>query len=359
MATVVSRAMANQETSAAAAADTSGRVQACLFNLVVFCQDANRLEYFRQLIQSTIEYFPCRITLIRQLDGEEHDRLVTQNSIVRAATNTSIACDQLSIQSSVDSLYRVAFQIFPFLLPDLPVFLVWDCDPIHEQQILPKLQPYANRLIFDSETVDNMQRFGQRLLDHAHAITRDIVDLNWIRIGGWREILDKIFDTEERIQQLRSAKELRISYNALENRFFHHNQTQAIYLQAWLATQLGWSFRSLATSKEKSEVGYSTSAGEVIVTLQPEKIEDRAPGSIFSFSMSGANGVHYAATRQTDTQQVIVKSSSDETCTLPYTLNLRGTQLTYSFLKEMLYLYGSQHYRHMLHMLKQQDWNRE
>lgn len=334
------------------------RTKACLFNLVVFCQDADRMDYFRDLIQATVDSFPCRITLIRHLEGQPGESIETQTALVQPTKRGNAnLCDQLLIQATTQSLYRVPFLVLPYLLADLPLFLIWDCDPAGETQILPTLRAHASRLIFDSETIDNLQRFSQRILTYADA-DRDLVDLNWTRLGGWREIFSKIFDTEERINQLRNASSLRIAYNALENRFFHHSQTQAIYLQAWLAAQLGWRFHSLGAGKHQSSVRYQTSQGDILVTLEPKKIEDRAPGSVFSISVSNNNGVSYVASRKPNTQQVRVEAATDEACTLPYLLNLRGTQLTYPFLKEALYLYGSQHYRHMLQMLQQQDWNR-
>jgi glucose-6-phosphate dehydrogenase assembly protein OpcA len=333
--------------------------KACLFNLVVFCQDGDRMDYFHELIQATVDHFPCRITLIRHVEGQKGESIDTQASRIQPSKlGQPNVSDQLLIQATTQALYRVPFLVLPYLLSDLPLFLIWDCDPATEQHILPTLQANASRLIFDSETIDNLQTFSRRILPYADPHQRDIVDLNWTRIGGWREIFYKIFDTAERLHQLQDANELRIAYNARENRFFHHSQTQAIYLQAWLATQLGWQFQALTTGKQQSEVRYKTAQGEVLVTLEPKKIEDRAPGSIFSFSLHNAHGVSYAAQRKPNTQQVTVDAATDEACLLPYILNLRGTQLTYTFLKEMLYLYGSQHYRHMLQMLQQQDWTR-
>lgn len=341
-----------------AAADLA-RAKACLFNLVVYCQDPDRVDYFHALIQNTVDHFPCRIVLIRHVDGQASEEISSQITLIQPSKrgNTNV-CEQLTITATTQGLYRVPFLVLPYLLSDLPLFLIWDCDPANEVNILPTLQANASRLIFDSETIDNLQRFSQRILTYADVHHRDIVDLNWVRLAGWREIFAKIFDTEERVQQLREAKELRIVYNALENRFFHHSQTQAIYLQAWLAAQLGWQFQSLGASKAQSEVRYRTAKGNVLVTLEPKKIDDRAPGSIFSIALYDAHGASYVATRKPQTQQVVVEAATDETCTLPYMLNLRGTQLTYAFLKETLYQYTSHHYRDMLHVLQHQDWNR-
>lgn len=327
----------------------------CLFNLVVYCQDVDRMAYFQQLIQTTIAYFPCCIALIYRCE-RQNTPIASTTFLSSTPEDSSPKCEQLLIQASGKDLYQVPFLVLPFIQSDLPLFLIWDCDPTADQAILPALQAHANRLIFDSETIDHLQRFSHHLLAYMQTHTHDIVDLNWTRIGGWREIIGKIFDTQERVEQLRSAREICITYNALENRFFHHSQTQAIYLQAWLAAQLDWPHRFLGTSHGKSEVGYGH---DLIVTLQPAKIEERSPGSIFSLEVIQANGQTVAARRNPGSQQVTVEASSDKSCTLPFTLNLRGTQLSYAVLKEILYLYGSEHYRRMLHILKSQDWNRE
>lgn len=333
----------------------SVQTQACLFNLVIYCPEPSRIGYFQQLIQAIAEHFPCRITLI-QGSADSHD-IETSRSLISSSSNT--ISDQLLIKASREKLDRAPFFVLPYLLPDLPLFLVWDCDPTGEQKILPALRSYASRLIFDSETIDNLQLFGQRLLTYTEADVRDIVDLNWTRIGGWREILSKIFDTRERIQQLNSAIEISITYNALENMFFHHSQTQAIYLQAWLASCLGWNYQDLRRESEKSQITYRHGSHEIRVNLQPKTVDERGPGTVFSFEVKSQKEVRVFVMRKPKTQQVELETSSAESCELPCTLNLRGAQLTYPFLKEVLYLYGSPHYRKMLHILRQQDWNRE
>lgn len=340
--------------------DESPPRTACLFNLVVFCRRAERIAYFKKLIQAAIEHFPCRVMFIQDIHGEAQKLLSTELTVLKAKqSDNPVNCDQLLIETGSHTLAQVPFVLLPFILPDLPLFLIWDCDPTTEQEILPKLLPHANRLIFDSETIDHLQRFAHRILAYQGSQSLDMVDLNWTRIGGWRDLMSKMFDTEERIGHLQNAQEFHIAYNGMEDQFFHHNQTQAIYLQAWLAAQLGWNFCSMGGSRGKSEIRYSTDRGKTRVSLQAIRVEDRAPGSIFSIELIAARGVRLLASRQSGTQQVIVKTSSDLSCTLPYTLNLRGTQLTYAFLKDALYLYTSPHYQHMLHMLKQQDWNSE
>lgn len=330
-----------------------------LFNLVVFCKNPDRVDYFRQFILAIIKHFPCRVAFIQQTEDGNEEISAEAGSIVPVQSENPISCDQLLIQAKPGQLFRVPFLVLPFILADLPLLLVWDCDPTSEQEILPKLQPYANRLIFDSETIDHLQHFSHRFLAYVTSGWLDMVDLNWSRIGGWREVMTKIFDTEDRILHLRQAHELRITYNATENRFFHHSQTQAIYLQAWLAAQLGWHFCSLGGSQGTSEVRYKTHIGTTTVILQPSRLENGTPGAIFSIELLSPGGIQVLATRKPGTQQVTVHASSDVSCTLPYTLNLRGSQFNYAFLKETLYLYGSQHYRHMVHMLKQQEWTRE
>lgn len=331
----------------------------CLFNLIAYCQNEERLEYVERLIQNTIAYFPCRIALIQRHLKATEPPITTQRSFIQSSRlNSSFACEQLFIEVDAHTAHQVPFFLFPFIQSDLPLFLIWDCDPTKERDILPSLQHHASRLIFDSETIDHLQHFSDRFLPYSQLHDYEIVDLNWTRIGGWREVIGKIFDTEERLQELAAAQSIRLTYNALESRFFHHSQTQAIYLQSWLASQLGWNYRSLKSDKGRSEIFYHAEGKEIQVFLEPANIGERAPGSIASLELLSTSGKRVLVTRKPGTQQVNVETSSDKACTLPYYLNLRGTQPTYTFLKEILYLKGSEHYKRMLKMLKHQDWNR-
>ena len=103
--------------------------------------------------------------------------------------------DEANIHFSPAQKAQIPFPVLPYLLPDLPVVLIWGQDPTAEQEILPHLLSVSNRLVYDSECAENLQRFSNRILAQSDASRTDLIDLNWVRMKGWRDAFDEVFDT--------------------------------------------------------------------------------------------------------------------------------------------------------------------
>ena len=161
---------------------SSLQTKPCLFNCVVYCRQQERLDYCLDLMQTLNTYFPCRLFFIHHLT--QGQGCYTQAPEIPGGKSTSFY-DTLFVEVSSDQLYRVAFALFPFLVPQLPIMLFWDCDPTQEKAVLPAIAPYARRLIFDSETVESLELFARRMLLEKKAAC-DQMDLNWARLMGWR-----------------------------------------------------------------------------------------------------------------------------------------------------------------------------
>jgi len=101
--------------------------------------------------------------------------------------------------------------VLPHLIADLPVFLLWGQDPTADLTVLPKLEGLADRLIFDSEAVDDLPRFASRLLAKA---SDGFVDMNWARLSPWRQTLAHPFNNALDIAQLREAETVEIVFTA-------------------------------------------------------------------------------------------------------------------------------------------------
>lgn len=334
---------------------TADALKPCLFNCVVYCQQQERFEYCLELARGLASYFPCRLFFMQHLKekGLNH---YTQSREGLSGWGANFY-DTLFVETSSDQLYRVPFSLFPFLVPELPIMLFWDADPTEEKEVLPIIWPYANRLIFDSETISNLATFARRM---PHFETNDQakeqVDLNWARLSGWRELLAKVFDTQERVEHLRASSEVRIFYNARENRFFHHSQTEALYLQAYLAAQMGWQYEAKETQNENKSlrVLYQFDGHPIRVIIQPLEIQQRAPGSLLCIEVTSRLGTEVTMDSRELPNAVRVKSICDASCTLPYVLPLRG-RLNSRFFQQLLYQDVNKHYEAMLQMLAQQE----
>ncbi|TXI40945.1 MAG: hypothetical protein E6Q59_02870 [Nitrosomonas sp.] len=338
-------------------ADQVGGFHAYLFNLVVFSPFKHRTPYLQRLVQSIADNFLSRVLFVEIDDTTPNSEPVIQfqSSALRKEPNIT-GYEEITFKVPKDQSEKVSFLLLPYLLPDLPVVMLWGQDPTTEHEILPQLIKFSNRLIFDSETAEDLARFSHRILTHADTTSTDLVDLNWARIKGWRDAFDEVFDCPARLEQLTLAKKISITYNSRQDEFFHHCTTQALYLQGWLSHQLGWKLRHLEPSKPTTRVVYFTGSGEAIVELRGIVSDERTPGAILGVEIEGAYENDFSLVEKSGTPQAMVHISSKETCELPFSVMISGPRLRYQFLKDLFYSRSSRHYLNTLRVLSHQDW---
>ncbi len=329
---------------------------ACLFNLIVYANHPDQMASSKALMEMVTERFPCRIIFIQR--EESVGPLLQVRGCVYSTTQGALPdYEEIRISVSCCNLDRVPYVVLPYLLSDLPVFLVWGQDPALEKTVLPSLLHMGDRLIIDSESTENLSRFSQQILKLHKRESLDIVDLNWARISGWREVFRKVFDSPERRQKLAHANRILIHYNQLENAVKAGTQTQALYLQAWLADRFGWHLQNISKNGDQSLASYRHASGELLVSLVPGAEPGRWPGVLLGAEVQGPNRSHFSMKHLPESRQLMVHISSPEACELPFTLLVPGVRRSYPFLKELFYAPGSPQYFTMLHLLAKQDWD--
>lgn len=334
----------------------SSKAKACLFNLIIYTQETCRSDYFKNMVQMIIEQFPCRIIFI------QGDR-TTQDSYLRVRVSTEtgknkrgMACDQILIEAAGKDLSRVPYLILPLFIPGLPIYLLWGEDPTTENTILPHLQTFATRLIFDSECTEDLQHFSQIMQQKLKSSPIQVVDMNWARIRGWRDILAQTFDSKERLAQLASAPYIKIIYNDLPSPFFRHPDTQAIYLQAWLASRLEWKLIKSEKRENHLVLSYEGPQDPIQIHLVACTRTDLLPEDIITIEVSNQKNYICNLTRQGN-NQVIVHASNQYQCELPFTLWLPTIRSGRSFMQEIFYQKISSHYLDMLNLISQTKWS--
>jgi glucose-6-phosphate dehydrogenase assembly protein OpcA len=328
----------------------ANKIKACLFNLIVYTHDPKRASYFKQIVQMIMDTFPCRVIFI-QGNREIKDPYLRVHVYTGSGSSyhQGMLCDKIIIEAAGPRLAEVPFLILPHLIPDLPIYLLWGQDPTKDGTILPYLQKFATRLIFDSECTENLHRFSQMMLNRLESSKNEIVDLNWTRIGGWREVITQTFDTQERIEQLAACRTIKIAYNSLTELSFFHPETQALYLQAWLAAQLEWEYERMER-KDKILMYYRFQGHPIQIILQPQKREDLEPEEIVAMEISGKENYLCTLERRTDTQ-VTVHCSTQYQCQLPFTLVLSNIRSGRAFMQEVIYQRPSDQYNRMLRLI--------
>lgn len=330
-----------------------GEINACLFNLIIYSQDTDRAALLKEVIQTITETYPCRIMVIECDRNSKIDQLKVnvEHEIVKK-NESSISCDRINIVCSSKYLNRVPYLLLPHLVPDLPIYLLWGQDPSQENEILPRLQSFATRLIFDSDTSSHLCDFCRKMLSDMRPAKIQVTDLNWASLTSWREILFQIFDTEEKIRQLKSSRLIKIRYNNRVSEAYRHSERRSIYLQGWLAAQLGWKSIKSSNNNGVISITYNNGEGETEIVIQGESMPQLTPGAIVAVEISTRKDCEYSLIRKGLQPFITAHISYKDSCEMPVVLSLRHSKKTPEFIKEMLIAPCSKHYWNMLEAIE-------
>lgn len=322
------------------------KMRASLFNLIVFNRLSSRTDYIRNIVQKVVEKFPCRTLFISQDPDVKKSYLKAAISVVvPEAGESSVACDQIDIGVAGSDLEQVTFLILPHILPDLPVYLLWAEDPSQPHPLFSPLSSLATRIIFDSESADNLLIYAEKLLE-LHAETNiDIADLNWARTEGWRDLIASTFDTPKRIDELKQISSLKITYNSRGTEFFCHLKIQGMYLLAWLSSRLKWKFHQ-ATKDLHFE--FQAEERKISASIESTAWEKLGPGTVIAVDILSKDHFFKASRIPEMYHHVKIQISSEEICELPYQFVLGKTATGQSLVKEIITKGTSTHYLDML-----------
>lgn len=315
------------------------KAKACLFNLIVFTSETRCMAYFQSLVDMIMERFPCRVMFIRSSPSDK-------NLGLRINVATRLGCDQVTIETGSAEQEEILFLILPHFVADLPVYLLWGEDPAIPNPLFAPLEKLCQRIIFDSAFIENLAHFSKTILNPAIHPDSDIVDINWARMRGWREIFAQTFDTPERIEALKNAKSLTIWYNKTTSELLTHQENQAFCFQGWLAAQLGWSFQKTQRNQDDILVQYKTIAIHLRPTAKPAFL----PEEMMKIEITGSKDMLCDLDRL-GPSQVVVHWSTVEKCDMPFTLFLPDIKKGKAFMREIFYEPASAHYTNMLKMV--------
>lgn len=334
------------------------KIRACLFNLIIFTQKALRDGFYHELIKSVISKFPSRVIWITSDDAAKEEYLRSSvSSETFGEGEQQIFCEIIHIEVAGTLIERVPFLVLPEILPDLPVYLLWTQDPSKESAVLPRLEPFATRIIFDSEASTDLQEFCRSVLSLLEKFHCEVGDLNWTALSGWRKILSEVFATSESLPALAQSKSIEIIYNKIATQFYQHNQFEAAYMQGWLAAQMAWKFCALEGSQGNLRLQYKSSDREISILLIPREIASLPPGSLLQMEIhSSINNAHFCLKRKEKSRQVEVQYSDDNRCDLPFYAFLPGIAEGQEIIEEIFYQPPSAHYRNMLRLVAQIPW---
>lgn len=331
----------------------------CLFNLVIYTSEEERTAYFGKLFAKISEKFPSRIIFIQLTDKPSAEKDLIKRLQVEGSNKTTKPGEQFIIKASAEQLKQVPFTLLPMLIPDLPIYLIWGQNPVLDKVILPQLQKFATRLVYDSECDRNLQNFSQDMLKKIGELKCDFMDIDWALISGWRDVISQVFDNQAHFDVLQDCKSIDIKYNILDTTPLKRKATQAIYFQGWIAAQLGWQYCSFEKDKDLFKIQYAHDKDEVTVTLHPVEKQNLAPGSLVEVGLVSSRDSSLSFSLDEKQSKILVYYSTPERCELPFSLPLPNLQRGLSFMKEVFYHRADQHYLNMLSIISKTPWNAE
>lgn len=331
------------------AKDNKNKVRASLFNLIFCVKKSPREEYVRKIALKLVEKFPARVFFLL-LDPASTDPLQTSVSILSTKQGAfDITCDFIEILASPAEEHKIPFLLLPNIIPDLPTFLLWSEDPSQSSSLCDSLQQLANRVIFDSESAENLELFAQTVLHKRQQLSghTDLADLNWARLETWRSLLCATFADADSVKKFQQATTLQITYNGQETPSFCHTKIQALYLQSWIASCLGW--------KKINTTTYASKEGQVSITLKEVKNAKLPPGMVVSLEVESACGDHFYFFRKDQApEEISFEHSTLTECSIPIRLQVSKGESGQSLVKEICQKGTSVHYIKTLELITQE-----
>lgn len=318
-----------------------------LFNLIIYTENAQRTDYFKAMIRMIIEKYPCRIIFIQSIKNGKSSHFAINVANETTIGGEIVHCDQITIEVSPDCYERIPYVLLPLFISDLPVYLMWGEDPVNDKAILPALKKLASRFIFDADCAEDLKKFCAKISEELKVANLNMIDMAWARIGRWRNIIAHTFDTKERLDHLNNAHLIKITYNNRSSDIFLHPQTQALYLQAWLASQLKWNFVKRELRDQELILHYQNPKGTIAISLHPQSKQHLDSEELLAIDISNENSFLYSFARSAD-NQVVVHCSTQTMCELPAFFPLPEINSNKACMQDIFYRQPSPKYAEML-----------
>ncbi|MBC7932385.1 MAG: glucose-6-phosphate dehydrogenase assembly protein OpcA [Rubrivivax sp.] len=218
-----------------------GVVRACVLNLVVYANQAER-EEVDKLLEDVTKRNPCRaIVLICDREAVEAklDATASTRCQLSARGVNQICGEQITIEASGSVVERAATAVSPLLVPDVPVFLWWKDIPHYDDKLFNDLSALADRVVIDSASFDHPHDDLLRLAQILKTGNLRLSDLNWGRLTSWRSLVASFWDVADYRESLAEIESVRIEYDPPDVSR-GEIAPKALVALGWIASCLGW-----------------------------------------------------------------------------------------------------------------------
>jgi glucose-6-phosphate dehydrogenase assembly protein OpcA len=205
-------------------------VRTNILDLVVVCDSADVAHELTDAIAELPYNRPSRAIVALIADGSSELEFDARVFCTPARQDDAriAACSELVAFSSGDGGAGLPSLVAGLLLPDLPVFLLWRTAGSGPQGLLDRLWPLITRVVVDSTADAQALRDVPELM--ARRPARDVTDLSWTKLTGWRDTVARLFDAPESARALRRLERVEISHAGA-------SREQARLLAGWIASR--------------------------------------------------------------------------------------------------------------------------
>lgn len=312
------------------------------FNLILYIKKGQYAYYQHKIISPLTTKFPSRIIFIIEDDYEEANKKNYLDICVQTMSSTN-RCEIIFINVSGSLRERIPFLIYPNLISDLPIYLLWTLPISPNISLLKSISKLVSRIIFDANSFSDLREFFLNITSCFEYSSSCIADLSWTAISSWRKLLSNFFDSSETLQGISSAKKILITYisdNEKESPFSPH-KIQSLYLQAWLITSLNFQLESFQINNPFKITYINNNKTTTEVVLQPIIQNQFELGSIQSIKIfpSTCHGTYYFQ-RVSSKEQISLdysKIHNCKRCTLPKKNFILGLQEGLEIVQEVFF----------------------
>ena len=180
-----------------------GVLRACSMTLIVVAEpdDETDAETARKTIGVLMHVHPSRAIVLTPREGGEFSGRVFAECWMPFGGEQQICSEGIEITADSEQTDEVARLLVPLIAPDLPVVL-WCRGPrAFLDRSLDPLFPLADKIIFNTRAVRHASsaiEFLRRLRQDGGRVGgedgRQVADLAWTRLTGWREAVAHLMD---------------------------------------------------------------------------------------------------------------------------------------------------------------------
>lgn len=251
-------------------------VRSSVMTLVAYAQGKEQAAHISAVIDGLTGQHPSRAIILASeptasLDAPRAELTLRTHAL---DSGTGVVGAEQIILTLPGQPRQLAQYAMPLLLSDMPIFVWWTGGLPARDDLVNSLVEIGDYSIFDSADFDTPEHDIVRLSDliqkrRNHQVNHTAFnDFNWTRIKPWRELTAQCFDPPRQRPHLDAIEQVTIEY-AMADR---PNPQQAILFAGWLASRLGWQFRSSrrrSSGKVAIELSSFTSAAPIVLEIVP------------------------------------------------------------------------------------------